>query len=258
MLPRLSLRERGFRRVRGQVRKRISRRLSALSLSDLGAYERFIDGHPEELVELDGMCRITISRFCRDREIWTALRQRVFPELAARARTAGRGNLRALSAGCASGEEPYTLSLLWEFSRPTDCHGLSLLVDAVDADLDLLERARRGCYPRGTLRELDSRCIEQAFEPIDGELRLRERYRARVRFLCQDVREGVPAGPYDLAFARNLPFTYFSEPLQCRVLADLHGRLRPQGALVIGAHERLPDTQLFRPWSDLRAIFVRC
>jgi len=257
VLPRLSLRFRGFRRVRGQVRKRLARRLGALSLPDLEAYERLLAADPQELQRLDEMCRITISRFGRDQGVWKQLRESVLPALCRRARTAGRAQLRALSAGCASGEEPYTLSLLWHLACPDACTSLSLHIDASDANVDLLERARRGCYDRGTLRELPSSWIEEAFEPDNGRMRLRDCYRTRVRFLQQDIRVTLPAGPYDIVLARNLPFTYFDEDLQCRVLSELHARLAPGGALVIGSHEHLPATAGFEPWPGSVAIWSR-
>lgn len=257
-LPQLSLRYRGFVRVRGQVAKRLARRLRELSLPGLAAYEALIHADPAERKRLDGMCRITISRFARDRAVWNELQARLLPALCRRARAAGREQLRALSAGCASGEEPYSLALLWALARPHGCEALTLRIDAIDADAQLLERARRACYPRGTLRELDPSVIERAFEPHGDELRLREAYRVDVTLMQQDIRVALPEGPYDLALARNLPFTYFDAPLQWRVLQQLHARMFPGGVLIIGAHEQLPaGTTLFEPVLGAPASHVR-
>jgi chemotaxis protein methyltransferase CheR len=98
-LPRLSLRWAGFRKVRGQVRKRIHRRLRELGLPDLAAYRAHLEREPDEWAQLAAMCRITISRFWRDRGVFDWLTGRL-PELA----TTGR--LRAWSAGCAGGRAP--------------------------------------------------------------------------------------------------------------------------------------------------------
>ncbi|MDD9935881.1 MAG: chemotaxis protein CheR [Myxococcales bacterium] len=241
MAPRLDLRWRGLRRVRGQVRKRLSRRLQALGLEDLAAYEDHLEAHPEERRVLDGLCRITITRFHRDRAVWQWLQAHELPRLCRSARATGRPALHAWSAGCASGEEPYTLSLLWDLAPALHCEGVGLGVIATDADAALLARAHAGEYPRGTLKELPRAWIEAAFEPADDVLRLRDLHRGRVRFEVQDLRERMPSGPFDLIFCRNLAFTYFADGLQRRILAELRDRLDAGGVLVVGAHEALPD-----------------
>jgi chemotaxis protein methyltransferase CheR len=104
-LPRLGLRWAGFRRVRGQVRRRVRRRVAALGLEDLDAYRAYLDAHPEEWEVLDALTPITISRFYRDRDVFARLEDDVLPALASAAAAAGRDGLRCWSAGCASGEE---------------------------------------------------------------------------------------------------------------------------------------------------------
>jgi len=88
-LPQLQLRWPGFRRVRRQVCKRIDRRLRTLELADLAAYQEYLSHHSEEWRYLDALCRITISRFYRDREVFQRLERQVLPELARNARARG-------------------------------------------------------------------------------------------------------------------------------------------------------------------------
>ena len=116
----------------------------------------------------------------------------------------------------------------------------SLLLVATDLDDALLERARIACYPAGALRELPGELAAQAFSSRDGCRALRERHKAGVTFLRQDLRAAVPEGPFDLVLCRNLAFTYFSPALQAATLERLAAALAPDGVLVIGAHERLP------------------
>ncbi len=122
-LPRLGMRWPGFRRVRGQVCKRLRRRMAELGLRDLADYRALLETHPEEWTRLDGLCRISISRFYRDQGVWRTLEREILPRLADRARARGETRLRIWSAGCASGEEPYTLALLFAFSHEglTEC-----------------------------------------------------------------------------------------------------------------------------------------
>src|SRR4051812_3321182 len=88
-LPRLELRSPGFRRVRGQVCKRLARRQSELGIPSLTEYRTYLDSHPDEWRVLDPLCRVTISRFYRDRAIFDALAGEVLPLLAERAVAAG-------------------------------------------------------------------------------------------------------------------------------------------------------------------------
>ncbi|MEE8248088.1 MAG: CheR family methyltransferase [Alphaproteobacteria bacterium] len=240
-LPRLGLRWPGFRKVRRQVCKRVARRMAALGLAQVAAYRAYLEREPSEWAVLDGLCRSTISRFWRDRGVFEHLGARVLPELARRAGAAGRETLGAWSAGCASGEEPYSLKILWELGPGPHFPGLRLKVTASDADANLLRRARAGRYGGGSLEELPAAWREAAFAP-EGELyRLRPRFRADIAFARQDIRRRMPKGPFDLILCRNLAFTYFDEAGQRRLARRLARRLRPGGVLVLGKHETVPE-----------------
>jgi len=257
-LPRLGLAPPGFRRVRRQVCKRLHRRLRDLSLRDLAGYWRHLETHPDEWAVADRCCHITISRFYRDRPVFDRLANEIMPALAAAARGVGRSMLRVWSAGCASGEEPYTLALVWHFVVAARYGDLSLAVVATDADAKVLARAHDALYPPGCLRELPRDWVTLAFVPEGKLLRLNPELRAGITFLCQDLRSAAPEGPFDLILCRNLAFTYFDESGRRDALARLSGRLAPGGALVIGRHERLPpDRAPLEPWIAELGIFRR-
>jgi chemotaxis protein methyltransferase CheR len=241
VLPRLGLRWPGFRRVRRQVCKRIARRWRALELADLDAYRARLESDAAEWDVLDSLCRVTISRFCRDRGVFDALGADVLPGLARRATKRGDRLVRCWSAGCASGEEPYSLALLWSFRIAPKFPTVELEVVATDADAQMLERARRGCYAPGTLRELPAEWGAAAFERRGRWLCLRAPYRAGVAIRRQDIRAAMPDGPFDLVLCRNLAFTYFEAAIQRDVLRGIADRLDKDGYLVIGGHETLPD-----------------
>lgn len=107
-LPQLRLRWVGFRKVRAQVCKRIDRRCRELGLPDGVAYRDYLVTHPTEWPIMASLCRISISRFYRDRAVFDQLAQVVLPVLAS-----GETELRCWSLGYASGEEAYTLNLIW-------------------------------------------------------------------------------------------------------------------------------------------------
>jgi chemotaxis protein methyltransferase CheR len=260
ILPHLHLRWEGFRRVRRQVCRRLEARRRALGLASLDDYRAWLDQHPDELRVLDGMCRVTISRFWRDRAVFDALGARLLPALAERARQRGAGELRVWSAGCGSGEEPYSLAILWRLEVGPRFHGLALRVVATDVDAHLLERAREGVYPASSLREIPAALRARAFEPVEDGGRLRPDFREGIELRCEDLRDGAPAGHglFDLVLCRNLAFTYFDESLQRRALADIAEALLPGGVLLLGSHERLlSDAPGFAPEPAVRGAWRR-
>lgn len=256
-LPRLERRWRGYKNVRGQVEKRIRRRIAALGLSGFSDYRARLEADPEEWSVLDGLCRVTISRFHRDQRVWDILRDEVIPTLAGDAVAAGEHRLRCWSLGCASGEEPYTLSILWTLALAELHPNLSLEILATDVDEEVLERARLGVYDPGSLRELPQRSLEAAFEPYETAYRLRERFRTPVEFEKADARDPLPEGEFRLLLCRNLVFTYFDQHLQRETLDRLVTSLVPGGAFVLAPHEQLPPGAPLEPWFPKLGIWRR-
>ena len=254
-LPRLGLRWQGFRKVHGQVCKRLRRRMKDLGIEGFAAYRQRLDTHPEEWTVLDGLTHITISRFFRDKSIFEALEARVLPDIAARAEAEKR-QARFWSAGCASGEEPYTLKILWDLAVVPAFPGVECSVIATDVDETVLKRARNGCYSKGSLRELPEALLRQGFEQSGGLFCVRQQHREGVSFVLQDLRSDAPDGRFDLILCRNVAFTYFAPPLQVEALDRILGRLAKPGYLVIGAREKLPREMSFlRPLTGVPEIF---
>ncbi|MCK6459542.1 MAG: chemotaxis protein CheR [Planctomycetes bacterium] len=240
LLERLGYRPVGFRRVRRRVLRRIERRIRELGLADLDAYRRLVEEAPAERETLDGLLSITISKFYRDRALFDHLRRDVLPGLA-------RRHGRCWSAGCASGEEPYTVAIL--------APGIEIV--ATDRDPLLLARAREGLYRASSLKDLPAEDRARAFDGEGGLFRLRAEYRANVRFRAMDVRREMPEGPFDLVFCRYVAFTYFGDALQRSVLEGIGERLAPGGLLAIGRHETLPPAPPFHRAAKGLNLFTR-
>jgi chemotaxis protein methyltransferase CheR len=239
-LPRLQMRWPGFRKVRGQVCKRINRRRTDLGLTDISAYRRYLEHHPGEWEILDRLCVVTISRFHRDRRVFEYLRESLLPGLAAHAAGEKR-NLRGWSVGCASGEEPYTIALIWHLELHDRFPEVGLDLQATDINPDVLARARAGCFTDSSLKDLDPIWVAAAFEAAADSYLLRPEYRSGIRITASDIRQEIQPGPFDLILCRNLAFTYFERPLQTDILARLLPELVPGGIFVIGGHEALPE-----------------
>ena len=241
-LPQLDLCWPGFRKVRRQICKRLKRRASDLGLADLAAYRARLEGDPAEWRLLDECCHITISRFFRDRAVFEMLRRQLLPAIASRAKQEAR-NARIWSAGCASGEEPYTLKILWDLEVARSRPDVRLMLVATDVDAGMLARAREGCFAATSVRELPPQLIEEAFDRIDSRFCVKPRHREGIDFRNQDLRFEAVEPSFDLILCRYVAFTYFARPLQERVLFRILEHLLPNGYLVIGTHERLPTKE---------------
>ena len=257
-LPRLHLRWYGFRRVRRQVCRRLQHRLQQLQIPDLTAYRQHLNRHPPEWNFLDSCCRITISRFYRDRAIWRVLEREALPQLAVQAREHGRPVLRVWSAGCGAGEEPYSLAILWAHTPEPVFRLTAFDIFATDSDPGVLQRARMACYPFSSIRDLPPDWREAAFSQTNREYCLHPRYRQAVCFSQHDIRSAAPDGPFDLVLCRNLTFTYFDDGLQRETTARIAAVLHDSGLLILGAHEHLPhDMDGFVPWRDGLPVYRR-
>lgn len=256
-LPRLQMRWAGFRKIRSRVCKRIQRHISNLQLSGVAEYQTYLQTHAEEWRILDEICQVTISRFYRDKMVFAYLAETVLPALCQQVLQQGRRELRVWSAGCASGEEPYSLALLWTFCLQQQFPQLVLKVLATDTKIDLLNRAKHACYPFSSVRNLPTSWREAAFTLTDDTYCLQSEYQQSVTFQYHDIRQPAPARGFDLVLCRNLAFTYYDDALQLRVAQQLLGAMRPAGALLLGVHEVLPceeDTGI-EVWSKRYSIY---
>jgi chemotaxis protein methyltransferase CheR len=257
-LPRLDLHWPGFRKVRGQVCKRVGRRLKELGFAGVSQYRTHLEQTPGEWAVLEGLCGVTISRFYRDRPVFEVLEQAVLPALAETAIARGEAVLRCWSAGCACGEEPYTLSMLWDFGVCPRFPGLDFSILATDADAAVLQRAITGIYGAGSLKELPREWRERAFALSDGRYRVRDEHRHKIVFQCQDLRSVMPEGRFHLILCRNLVLTYFAPGLRTAVMNRIATRLDPSGGLVVGIREILsPEVPGFEPWYERLGIYRR-
>ena len=166
--------------------------------------------------------------------------------------------LRAWSAGCAGGEEPYTLALVWQLDVGARFPGLGLEIVATDGDPHALERARRACYRESTLKDVPPAWRTAAFERRGDLYCLHDQFRASVAFGCEDIRRATPPGLFDLILCRNLVYTYFDKTAQTSVTEALQERLVPNGVLLVGTHERIDEPPAdLAPCADCRGAYVR-
>ncbi len=255
-LPQLQMRWPGFRRVRKQVCKRLDRRLRDLNLESVDEYRAYLESHAEEWQTLDSLCRITISRFYRDKEVFRHLTREVLPSLIIGTRERGDAALRIWSAGCASGEEPYTLAIMWAVELQDRYPEMRIDIVATDADPLMLRRAREARYEFGTLKDLPDTWRHLGFTREDDSYQLKPEYARDIAFLEQDIRQQQPEGLFDLVLCRNLVFTYFDDALQLELSGRIVDVMHDGAAIVLGTHEQLPEgAQQLSPWFADQPIY---
>lgn len=248
-LPRIGLQWRGYRKVRGMVCKRVRRRMRELSLAGYDDYRAYLEATLTEWDRLAAFCRIPISRFYRDKEVFNVLGREVLPSLAEEARKREGAAVSVWSVGCASGEEPYSVAILWALDVVPNFPDMSLRVLATDAEPHMIARAKRGCYKQGSLKDVPSSWVARAFFLEQNECCVRDPLREVVTFKTADFMRNPPNERFDLILCRNVAFTYFALAEQQEAQRILTRHLRREGLLVLGAHEKLPG-----PAKEFRAI----
>jgi len=238
LLDRLNLDWEGYRKVRKGVKKRIRRHMRALDCRTLPEYLEVLDQKPVERTECDRRMTVSISRFFRDRAMWTALQERLLPGLIDRF----PDKLNVWSAGCACGEEAYSFAIIWALlKRQVGClPALELM--ATDTNAASLERARIGRYPNSSLKELPEHVRSSFFESQKGGKRfeIQSFLRQTVLFLPHNLLEGPPAQRFHFIFLRNSLLTYFRDEIKIPAFRRIARSLAKGGLLIIGSHEKVP------------------
>ncbi len=219
------------------LRRRIWVRMRARGVHTFDEYSRLLDRDAGEYDRLLDALTVNVTKFYRNVETWEALAQ---PYLAALWRARG-GGLRVWSAGCASGEEPFTLAvLLAETARRAGEEALlaRARIDATDVDRESLERTRAGEFPESSFTEAPRALVRRYFTaepPHQPSPELRRLVHVERHDLTRDP---PPAPPYDLIVCRNVVI-YFDRRTQERVFAAFADALTPGGLLVLGKVETL-------------------
>jgi chemotaxis protein methyltransferase CheR len=230
---------------------RLGPRLRELHLDSPRAYYEYLRFHPHRDAELDRLPVLVTNNetyFFRETRQFDILADRVVPERQVEA--PGRA-LRLLSAGCSSGEEPYSVGIALQ--NAGHAPGRVWEMDACDLNPERIARAKEGLYDEGSLRACDTEQRRRFFSPEGERFRLRQRYRAGVRFFQSNLLSpgfALERGAYDAVLCRNM-LIYFGDAAFDRLIGLLGRALLPGGYLFLGHSESLFD----RP-TDLAPVVV--
>ena len=252
--PLLDLQWRRFQR--GGVKRKVERRITELGLSHFEDYLLKIKKDPEEKSCLSQILTVTITRFFRDKKVFDILENSILPSMIDRK---GAGDFKIWSIGCANGEEPYSLSMLWKERFEKKFPPMRLTILATDINENLLKRAREGKYKKSSLKEVPEEILRRCFKIDNGFYILDRSVRESVEFKKHDIIHEKPFSGMDILFCRNLAFTYFLKECQIDLLKEIAASLKENGYLIIGREESLPLTYptLFVPIFPTEKIYQK-
>jgi two-component system CheB/CheR fusion protein len=240
---------------RGTLLRRVQKRLEATGTSSFEEYLDHLQVHPEEYGVLFDTILINVTSFFRDPQAWQFLQTQALPRLFAR--HADGGHIRAWSAGCASGEEAYTLAMVLGEVLGEDTLRERVKIYATDVDEDALDRARAGAYSGREIAGVPEELRDRYFEQSGPRWVFRPELRRSVIFGRHDLVQDAPISRLDLLVCRNA-LMYFNADTQTRMLARLHYALNEDGLLFLGRAEMLlSHAALFTPLDLRNRVFTK-
>ncbi|MEV1000222.1 CheR family methyltransferase [Nonomuraea sp. NPDC050202] len=234
--------------------RRIARRLEVLKLRDYGEYRDLLELEPEEFTRLFDSLLINVTGFFRDAAAWQRMRELVVPALLDQ-KPAGRP-IRIWSAGCATGEEAYTIAMVLAEELGLDEFRNRVKIYGTDLDEKALNVARTGVYTDRSLADVPIDLRETYFERVDNGYTFRRDLRRQLIFGHNDLTHDAPISRVDLLLARNT-LMYFNTDTQLNIVRRFHFALSDPGFLFLGKAEMLLNhSDNFEP-VDLRMRLFR-
>ena len=240
---------------RPSLRRRIAKRMQDVGAETYAAYLERLRDDDQEFAGLFDTILINVTRFFRDPQAWQYIAEEVLPKLIEQ--TGPEEPLRFWSAGCATGEEAYTLAILL-----AEALGEAALLDrvkiyATDVDEGALADGRRAAYAPADLDDVPDELRDRYFEEINGRATLRGEVKRSVIFGRNDLLLDPPISRIDLIISRNT-LMYFGPESQRKILANFHFALNPNGVLFLGRSEvLLTRSNLFAPIDLKRRVFAK-
>jgi two-component system CheB/CheR fusion protein len=243
----------GYRR--SSLVRRVNRRMSQVGAADYRDYLDHLEVHPDEFTALFNTILMTVTGFFRDAGAWDYLRGEVLEPLVL-AKPADSA-IRIWSAGCASGEEAYTLAMVLAETLGPEVFRERVKIYATDVDEEQLNEARQACYGEREMRAVPRDLRERYFEVSGDRHTFRKDLRRSVIFGRNDLVQDAPISRLDLLTCRNT-LMYFNAEMQAKILSRFHFALADTGVLFLGKTELLlSHRNLFTPIDPKRRVFRR-
>jgi two-component system CheB/CheR fusion protein len=240
---------------RASLIRRIEKRLQTVSLLSYHAYQDYLEHHPEEFGQLFNTILINVTNFFRDPEAWKFVATEIIPRILADTRPDGA--IRVWSAGCASGEEAYTLAMILVDHMGVDQFRRRVKIFASDVDDDALTQARHATYSAQHVQDVPAEYLQRYFERVEDRYIFHKDLRRAIIFGRNDLVQDAPISRVHLLVCRNT-LMYFTRDAQAKVLGRFHFSLRNDGYLFMGRAELLlTHGDLFTPVELKSRVFSK-
>jgi two-component system CheB/CheR fusion protein len=247
--------------------RRMRKRMGDVKIESYAEYTDYLEVHPDELVPLFNTVLINVTSFFRDAEAWQYVAEQVIPQIIAdkaekaekadKAEKGAAGGIRIWSAGCASGQEAYTVAMLLAESLGDEAFKAQVKIYATDADEEALTQARQASYEDREVEEVSPERLARFFERVNDRHVFRTDLRRSLIFGRHDLVQDAGISRIDLLICRNV-LMYFNVETQSKILARFHFALSRGGYLFLGKAETLlSHGNSFRPVDLKRRVFKR-
>lgn len=227
-----------FSRYRREIlKRRIALRVRANKLTSYSEYIDFLLKNPEEYDKLFNILCINVSEFFRDPEVWIAIKYLLENLLRKKIQNKDT-SFRIWSAGCANGEEPFSMAILLKEIAQNIRWSYPIEIIATDIDKGCLKTASTAEYPKESLKNVDEKTLTKYFTAAQNGYRLKEEIKNKVTFIYQDLISKEPIEQTDIILCRNV-FIHFERSLQSQLLDKFHKSLKKNGYLIMGKVETI-------------------
>jgi two-component system CheB/CheR fusion protein len=221
---------------RASLARRIMKRMQEVGIAGYAEYIDYLEVHPEEFAAVFNTILINVTSFFRDEPAWEYLTTDILPDLVAR--KPSNFPIRVWSAGCASGEEAYTLAMVFAELLGPETFREQVKIYGTDVDEEALLRARQATYSAQDVESVPKRLLDKYFDRGDGTFIFKKDFRRQVIFGRHDLIQDAPISKVDLLVCRNA-LMYFNAETQGRILARFHFALNDGGILFLGRAETM-------------------
>lgn len=216
------------------IKRRLAQRLEATNCKTYEEYINYLDDNQDEYNNLVSTLVVNVTQFFRDKEDWQVIKDKVLPEIIVRRLMK---TLTIWSIACASGEEPYSLAIIFHEILGDESEKIDIRIYGTDINEDCLNKAREGIYDERGLKDVDTELIKKYFHQRSSEsYQINNEIKSTVRFLKHSIINGENFSGFDFIICRNL-LIYFTRELQEKVYWKLYNALKPGGLLWLGKAE---------------------
>jgi chemotaxis protein methyltransferase CheR len=236
------------------IKRRLLSRMNSTRSKDFADYHQYLKTHPEEEEKLRNALTINVTKFFRDLDVFDLVKKEIFPTI-----LRDKRSIKIWSAGCSSGEEPYTYAIiLYELGKSGPAFSGSII--ASDIDEEMLKKARIGAYDKNALENMSEAQISKHFDKReDGKFYVKDHIKQMVRFQGHDLMGAAPiARMMDMVSCRNVTI-YFNEIQKKNLVRLVHESLGKDGFYIMGMSEYMAKDveHLFKAFRPMLKVFQK-